>query len=63
MSLPFDRYQLIAVALAILIAIGLSAFQEGTFLNAVVFGKCEAVRVGPPACDPQPFDPPFLGGA
>jgi hypothetical protein len=62
MSRPFDRYQLIAVALAILMAVGLSAFQDGTFLNALVFGKCEALRVGPPACDPQPFSPPFLGG-
>jgi hypothetical protein len=58
----FPRYQIIALGLVILAGIGLAAFQERTFINAVFFGKCAAVRVGPPACDPMPYDPPALGG-
>lgn len=45
----FSRYQIIALGLVILAGIGLAAFQEGTFINAVLFGKCGAVRAGP-AC-------------
>ncbi len=58
----FLRWQMLAVGLVILAVIGLAAFQEGTFINAVFFGKCESTRSGPPVCDSMPYDSPPLGG-
>jgi hypothetical protein len=48
------RYELIAVLAAVLAAIALAAFEDGTFINAVVFGKCEAQRP-PHVCRPTRF--------
>ena len=55
-------YQIAMLIVAILVVVGLAAFQDGTFTNAVFFGKCGARWSEPKVCDPMPYDPPFLGG-
>ena len=48
------RYELIAVLAAVLAAIALAAFDDGTFINAVVFGKCKAQPL-PSVCRPTRY--------
>jgi hypothetical protein len=57
----FPGYQIAMLVVAVLVAIVFAAFQEGTFTNAVFFGKCGERWAGPKACDPQPYQPPPLG--
>jgi hypothetical protein len=40
---------MITLGLAILLAIGLAAFQERTLIHAIVFGECDS------ACGPTPY--------
>jgi len=55
-------YQIAVLIAAVLVAVAFAAFEEGTFTNAVFFEKCGERWSGPKACDPIPYDPPFLGG-
>jgi len=48
------RYEIIAVLVAILAAIALAAFVDGTYINAVIFGRCE-LDLLPPACRSVPY--------
>jgi hypothetical protein len=45
----FPGYQIVMLIAAILVGIGLVAFQERTLIHAVIFGKCDS------ACGPTPY--------
>jgi hypothetical protein len=51
-------YQIAMLTAAIVAAAAFAAFQDGTFINAVFFGKCNVQWSLPPVCQPPPYPGP-----